>query len=176
MAEHTVQHDADAVLGGLAAEHLKLLVGAQQRVHVQVVGGVVAVVGVRLKDGVQVQIIHAHLPQVGELDADALQIAAKVVLVQVAAGLVGLPEGLGVLIGLIQPIRKGHGLVLDALTEPVREDLVEHLALDAFGRLEIRLVDRDLPAFTLLPADHAAVVCPAHDAAEVGIQIKIVEV
>ena len=72
VAEHTVQHDADAVLGGLAAEHLKLFVGAQQRVHVQVVGGVVAVVGMRLKDGVQVQIIHAHLPQVGELDADAL--------------------------------------------------------------------------------------------------------
>ena len=72
MAEHTVQHDADAVLGGLAAEHLKLFVGAQQRVHVQVVGGVVAVVGMRLKDGVQVQIIHAHFPQVGELDADAL--------------------------------------------------------------------------------------------------------
>ena len=176
VAEHAVQHDADAVLGGLAAEHLKLLVGAQQRVHVQVVGGVVAVVGVRLKDGVQVQVIHAHLPQVGELDADALQIAAEVVLVQVAAGLVGLPEGLGVLVGLIQPIRKGHGLVLNAFTEPVREDLVEHLALDAFGRLEIRLVDRDLPAFTLLPADYAAVVCPAHDAAEVGIQIKIVEV
>ena len=72
VAEHAVQHDADAVLGGLAAEHLELLVGAQQRVHVQVVGGVVAVVGVRFKDGVQVQIIHAHLPQVGELDADTL--------------------------------------------------------------------------------------------------------
>ena len=62
VAEHAVQHDADAVLGGLAAKYLKFLVGAQQRVHVQVVGGVVAVVGVRLKDGVQVQIIHAHLP------------------------------------------------------------------------------------------------------------------
>ena len=72
VAEHAVQHDADAVLGGLAAEHLKLFVSAQQRIHVQVVGGVVAVVGVRFKDGVQVQVIHAHLPQVGELDADAL--------------------------------------------------------------------------------------------------------
>ena len=81
MAEHAVQHDADAVLLRFPAEHLKLLVGAQQRVHVQVVGGVVAVVGVRLKDGVQVQIIHAHLPQVGQLDADAFQVAAKVVLV-----------------------------------------------------------------------------------------------
>ena len=80
------------------------------------------------------------------------------------------------LVGLIQPVREGHGLVLNALTEPVREDLVEHLALDALRRLEIRLVDRDLPAFALLPADHAAVVGPAHDAAEVGIQIKVIEV
>ena len=93
-----------------------------------------------------------------------------------AAGLVGLPEGLGVLVGLIQPVREGHGLVLNALAEPVREDLVEHLALDAFRRLEIRLVDRDLPAFALLPADNAAVVGPAHDAAEVGIQVKVIEV
>ena len=93
-----------------------------------------------------------------------------------AAGLVGLPEGFGVLIGLIQPVREGHGLVLNAFTEPVREDLVEHLALDAFRRLEIRLVDRDLPAFALLPADHAAVVGPAHDAAEVSIQVKVIEV
>ena len=176
VAEYTVQYDADAVLGGLAAEHLKFLVGAQQRIHVQVVGGVVAVVGVRLKNGVQVQIIHAHLPQVGELDADALQITAEVVLVQVTADLVGLPERLGVLIGLIQPVREGHGLVLNAFTEPVREDLVEHFALDALRRLEIRLVDRDLPAFTLLPADNAAVVCPAHDAAEVSIQVKVIEV
>ena len=93
-----------------------------------------------------------------------------------AAGLVGLPEGFGVLISLIQPVREGHGLVLNTLAEPVREDLVEHLALDALWRLEIRLVDRDLPAFALLPADHAAVVCPAHDATEVGIQVKVIEV
>ena len=126
-------------------------------------------VGVRLKNGVQVQVIHTHLPQVGQLYADTFQIAAEVVLVQVATGLVGLPEGLGVLIGLIQPVREGHGLVFNALAEPVREDLVEHLALDAFGGLEIRLVDCDLPAFALLPADHAAVIGPAHNAAEVGI-------
>ena len=80
------------------------------------------------------------------------------------------------LIGLIQPVREGHGLVLNALAEPVRENLVEHLAFNALRRLEIRLVDRDLPAFTLLPADHAAVIGPAHDAAEVSIQVKVIEV
>ena len=176
VAEHAVQHDADAVLLRFPAEHLKFLVGAQQRVHVEVVGGVVAVVGVGLEDGVEVDVVHAHLLQVGQLDADAFQVAAKVVLVQVAAGLVGLPEGLGVLVGLIEPVREGHGLVLNAFAEAVREDLIEHFALDAFRRAEIRLVDRDLPAFAVLPADHAAVVRPAHDAAEVGVEVEVVEV
>ena len=114
--------------------------------------------------------------QVGQLDADALQIAAKIVLVQVAAGLVGLPEGLSVLVGLVQPVRKRHGLVLDAFAEAVREDLVEHLALDALGGLEPGIVYGDLPLFTILPAHHAAVVRPAHNAAEVGVQVKIIEV
>ena len=87
--------------GSFGAQGLEVLVGAQQRVHVEVVGGVVAVVGVGLEDGVQVEEIHAHLVQVGQFELDALQVAAEVVLVQVAAHLVGLPEGLGVLVGLI---------------------------------------------------------------------------
>ena len=176
VAEHTVQHDANAVLGGLAAEHLKLLVGAQQRVYVEIVGGVVAVVGVRLKDGVEVKVVHPHLPQIGQLDADAFQVAAEIVLVQVAAGLVGLPEGFGVFVGLIQPVRERHGLVLNALAEPVREDLIEHLALDALRGLETGIVDGDLPLFAFLPADNAAVVRPAVDAAEVGVEVEVVEV
>ena len=133
-------------------------------------------VGVRLKDGVQVEEIHAHLVQIGQLELDALEVAAEVVLVQVAAHLVGLPEGLGVLVGLIDAVREGHGLVLHPFAEAVREDLVEYFALDGLRRLEGGIVDRDLPFLTVLPADHAAVVRPAHDAAEVGIEVKIVEV
>ena len=176
MAEHAVQHDADAVLLCLGAQRLELFVGAQQRVYVEVVGGVVAVVGVGLKDGIQVEEIHAHLVQVGQLELDALEVAAEVVLVQVAAHLIGLPEGLGVFVGLIDAVREGHGLVLHPFAEAVREDLVEHFALDGLRRLEGGIVDRDLPFLTVLPADHAAVVRPAHDAAEVGVEVKIVEV
>ena len=176
MAEHTVQHDADAVLPGLGAEGLEILVGTQQGVYIEVVGGVVAVVGVGLKDGVQVKVIHAHLAEVGQLHLDALEVAAEIVLVQVAAHLIGLPEGLGVLVGLIEPVGERHGLVLHALAEAVGEDLVEDLALDGGGRLEIGLIHGDLPALALLPAHNAAVVRPAHDAAEVGVEVKIVEV
>ena len=81
MAEHAVQHDADAVLLGLGAEGLEILVGTQQGVYVEVVGGVVAVVRVGLEDGVQVKVIHAHLAEVGQLHLDALEVAAEIVLV-----------------------------------------------------------------------------------------------
>ena len=80
------------------------------------------------------------------------------------------------LVGLIKPVGEGHGLVLHTLAEAVGEDLVEHLALDGGGRLKIGLVDRDLPALALLPAHDAAVVRPADDAAEVGVEVEIVEV
>ena len=133
-------------------------------------------VGVRLKDGVEVKVVHPHLPQIGQLDADAFQVAAEIVLVQVAAGLVGLPEGFGVFVGLIQPVRERHGLVLNALAEPVREDLIEHLAFDALRGLKTGIVDGDLPFFAFLPADNAAVVRPAVDAAEVGVEVEVVEV
>ena len=176
VAEHAVQHDADAVLLGGGAQCLKIFVGAQQGVHIQVVGGVVAVVGVGLKDGVEVDEIHPHLVQVGELLLDALEVAAEIILIQVAAHLVGLPEGLGVLVGLIDAVGKGHGLVLYPFAEAVREDLIEHLALDAFRGLKVLLIDRDLPAFAILPADHTAVVGAAHDAAEVGVEVEVVEV
>ena len=176
MAEHAVQHDADAVLLGGGAQCLKILVGAQQGVHIQVVGGVVAVVGVGLKDGVEVDEIHPHLVQVGELLLDALEVAAEIILIQVAAHLVGLPEGLCVLVGLIDAVGKGHGLVLHPFAEAVREDLIEHFALDAFRGLKVLLIDRDLPTFAILPADHAAVVGAAHDAAEVGVEVEVIEV
>ena len=176
VAEDAVQHDADAVLFGLGAEGHKVLIGAQKGVYVEIVGGVVPVVGVGLKDGVEVEVVHSHFPQVGQLHLDALEVAAEIVLVQVAAHLVGLPEGFGVLVGLIKPVGEGHGLVLHTLAEAVGEDLVEHLALDGGGRLKIGLVDRDLPALALLPAHDAAVVRPADDAAEVGVEVEIVEV
>ena len=176
MAEDAVQHDADAVLFGLGAEGHEVLIGAQKGVYVEIVGGVVPVVGVGLKDGIEVEVVHSHLPQVGQLHLDALEVAAEIVLVQVAAHLVGLPEGFGVLVGLIKPVGEGHGLVLHTLAEAVGEDLVEHLALDGGGRLKIGFVDRDLPALALLPAHDAAVVRPADDAAEVGVEVEIVEV
>ena len=54
VAEHAVQNDADALPAGRGAQLAEFLLCAQQRIRVQVVGGVVTVVGMGLKDGVQV--------------------------------------------------------------------------------------------------------------------------
>ena len=81
VAEHPVQNDADAEAGGLPAQLLKIVVGAQQGVHVHIVGGVVAVVGVGLKDGVQVEVGHTQLMQVGQFELDALQVPAEIIVV-----------------------------------------------------------------------------------------------
>ena len=59
MAEHAVQNDADALLGCSGAQGAELLVRAQQRVGLEVVRRVVAVVGVGLKNRVQVDAGHA---------------------------------------------------------------------------------------------------------------------
>ncbi len=77
MAEHAVQNDADAVLSGLGAQGAELLVGAQQGVGAEVIGGVVPVVGVGLEDGVQVQVGDAQAFQIGQLLADALKSPPK---------------------------------------------------------------------------------------------------
>ena len=155
---------------------LEVLVGAQQGVHVAVVGGVVPVVGVGLEDGVQVEIRHPQLMQVGQLELDALQVPAEIIVVQKAAGLVGLPGGLGVLVGLVEPVGKGDVLVFDPFAEAVGEDLVEHPALDAAGGLEIGVVHRQLPALALLPGEDALAHLAPVDAPEVGVQVKVVEV
>src|SRR5699024_8222640 len=112
------------------AQLLKVVVGAQQGVHVHIVGGVVAVVGVGLKDGVQVEVGHTQLMQVGQFELDALQVPAEIIVVQQAAGLVGLPGGFGVLVGLVKAVGKWDVLVLHPFAEAVGEDLVEHPALD----------------------------------------------
>ena len=130
----------------------------------------------RLKDGVEVEIGDPQVAQVGQLGLDALQVPAEVVVVQKAARLVGLPGGLGVLVGLVEAVGKGDVLVFDPLAEPVGEDLIEHPALDAVGGLEIGVVDGQLPARAVLPGEDPLAHLAPVDAAEVGVQVKVVKV
>ena len=123
----------------------------------------------RLKDGVQIDIVYPHLMQIGQFELDALQIAAKIIVVQMAAGLIGLPEGFCVFVRLVDPVREGHGFIFHRFAETVREDLVKYLSLDALRRFKSGFVYGELPLFAVLPAHNAAVVRSTVDTAKIGV-------
>ena len=86
VAEDAVQYNADAVRAALLAEFLENLLVAQERVDGEVVRRVVAVVGCRPEDRVQVERGHAQRFQIRDLLADAVQRAAKEIEVGDVAG------------------------------------------------------------------------------------------
>ena len=86
MAEDAVQYNADAVRAALLAEFLEDLLVAQKRIDGEVVRRVIAVVGCRTEDRVQVQRRHAQRFQIRDLLADAVQRAAKEIKVGDVAG------------------------------------------------------------------------------------------
>ena len=89
VAEHAVEDDRDADGLGLGTQLGKVLLGAEQRVNLSVICGVVAVVGVCLKDGIQVQAGDAQPLKVRQILGDAGKVAAKIVGVGDLAPFVG---------------------------------------------------------------------------------------
>ena len=155
----------------------KILVGAQQWIGFQVVGRIVAVVGVGLKNGVQVNAGNAQLFQVRQLLLDARKIAAVIVHVQVAiALLIGPKIRLAGFIRTVNAVRKGQRLVGYALIKAVREDLVHRTVFDPVRGLEVRLVHRQLPIQAIHPGQLTFPVGGAVNLAEIRVQVKVVKV
>ena len=153
VAEHAIENDADALFGSGGAKGAELLIRAQQRVGLEVVGRVVAVVGVGLKDRVQIQAGDAEITQIRQLLLDSREVAAVVVHVQVALALLGRPEvGLTGLVGAVDAVGEGHLLAGVALAEAVGEDLVHRAVFQPVGGLEVRLMHGQLPFLPLGPA------------------------
>ena len=177
MAEHAIQNNADAVFFGFCTQGGKILVGAQQWIGFQVVGRIVAVVGVGLKNGVQVNAGNAQLFQVRQLLLDARKIAAVIVHVQVAiALLIGPKIRLAGFIRTVNAVRKGQRLVGYALIKAVREDLVHRTVFDPVRGLEVRLVHRQLPIQAIHPGQLTFPVGGAINLAEIRVQVKVVKI
>ncbi len=147
MAEHAVEHDADTVLLGGAAQAGEILLAAQKWVDAAVIRCIVAVVGMGFKDGIEVKAGDAQRLQIGELLPDAFQVPAKKV------GIGDLPFAVGTPLGLSTPVLPqgapgGQILMrLAGLCKPVGKDLVEDSPCHPGGSLVIRVVSGQLPEF-----------------------------
>ena len=109
VVEHTVQNDGNAQLLGCLAQLSKVLLGAQNRIDLGVIGGVVAVVARGFKNGVEIDGRKAQLGDARQVFLNALERSA-----------VKVP-------GL-------DGAVLGALVHRRLVPVIDHAALNALTR------------------------------------------
>ena len=153
VVEDAVQDDGDAQLLGCLAQLGKVLLGAQDRVDLGVVGCVVAVVARGLKDGVEVDGRKAQLGDTGQVFLDALERAAVEIPGLDGAVLGALVHGRLVpvldhatLNALARFFELGHCALAPMLVTGVAvgEDLVDHATLVPGGAVLAVLVDGNL--------------------------------
>ena len=164
-----VQHHPDAQRGRAFAQASQVLVAAQDRVHVQIIGGVVAVVGPGLHDGVEVQAADAQTFQIGQLPLDPPQGAAVKVVRRVALfKSSGLPAQ-RLVQALVQLRRLSHGTVgryafsrgiVVRKSKAIGENLIHDAAPKPGGGLKVLAVDRQTEALPFLVAQSAEVGAP----------------
>ena len=153
VVEHAVQNDGNAQLLGRLAQLSKVLLGAQNRIDLGVIGGVVAMVARGFKNGVEVDGCKAQLGDARQVILDTLERSAVKV-----PGLDGAVLGALVHRRLVPVL--DHA-ALNALTRffdlsqralapvlvagiAIGEDLVDHTALVPLGSNFAVLVDGDL--------------------------------
>ena len=145
VVEHPVQHHPHTPPVSLGAQAGEVLVGAQHGVHTAVIGGAVAVVLRRLKDGVEVEGLHAQLLQIVQPVDHALKVPAKEVPVAHLAPVVGAELG-KFLPALMDPPTPHHALRIGnpAAAEAVGENLIGGALSKPGGDFFLSVVDGEL--------------------------------
>ena len=80
--EYAIQYNAHAASGGFAAQRTEVLLTAEQRVDALVIAGIVAVIGIRLKDRIEINGGNVQALQIIQLGVYAAQRAAEKVVVE----------------------------------------------------------------------------------------------
>ena len=181
VVEHAVQHHAHAARRGLAAQLTEILLAAEQRVDALVIARVVAVVGIGLKDRVEVDRGHAQALQIVELLDHAAQRAPEKVVVQDLAVLVRT-IGRDIVPVFMQHAR-GDALALGLHGKPVPaeavgEDIIGDALAEPARRLIGRVVDGQLVFIAQRVDDLAAAAIAARAVARAvrGVDGEIVPV
>ena len=76
MAEHTIQHNADAHRLGLGTKLLQLLIGAQDRIHLVIISCIIMMIAGGLKNRIQIDNRNPQILQIRQLLLNTCQIAA----------------------------------------------------------------------------------------------------
>ncbi len=82
--EHAVQYNAHAASGSFAAQRTKVLLTAEQRVDALVIAGIVAVIGIRLKDRIEINGGNVQALQIIQLGVYAAQCTAEKSLLRIS--------------------------------------------------------------------------------------------
>ena len=156
--ENAVVDHVDTARLCLCAQLAEVVLRAEDRVDLGIVAGVVAVIGVGLADGIEIDAAHAKFLQVVELLGDALEVAHKKVGVGDLAVLVGLPDGKRVPVGVALKIRAAELLFFAAEAKAVGKDLIHHAAHRPARRCKALFVAGELPASARVLRDLADAV------------------
>ena len=153
VVKDTVQNDGNAQLLGRLAQLSKVLLGAQNRIDLGVIGGVVAVVARRFKDGVEVDGCKAQLGDARQVFLDTLERSAVEVPGLDGAVLGALVNGRLVPVldhPALDSVARFFDLGQRALAPvlvagiAIGEDLVDHTALVPGGTVLTVFVDGEL--------------------------------
>ena len=149
VVEHAVQHDAHAALCRLAAQRFEVLLVSEQRVDALIVARIIAMVGVRLKDRVEVQRAHMQALKIVELGQHAAQRAAEKVVVQDLPVLIRAVDRKIVPVFVQHTRRDALALRLHRVAVPaeaVGENVIGDALAEPARRPVRRIVDRQLKA------------------------------
>ena len=145
VAEYTVQNHRDAKFFCLSTQVCKILFCAEQRINFSVVGSIVTVVGMCLKNWIEVQAGHAKALQVRQFLGDAGKVTAKVV------GIGDFSLFVWQIDRKIAPVRTQGAVSRDiflrytGIAETIREDLIEDAVAQRSRSLHLGVVNGELP-------------------------------
>ena len=149
--EHAVQYNAHAASGGFAAQRTEVLLAAEQRVDALVIAGIVAVIGIRLKDWIEINGGNVQALQIIQLGVYAAQRTAEKVVIENFAVLIR--QVYRNIVPVLMQHTRDHAFALRLLgrlvaAEAVRKNIVGDALAEPARRVVIAVVYGQLVLIT----------------------------
>ena len=157
VGKHAVQNDPDILPVRFFAQGFEIFLRAEHRVDALVIGGIVAVVGIRHEDRVQIQNADAERFQIRQLLPDAVQVAAEEVAAPVALRVRRILRLLVPVFMDRERLQLLRQVAVARAEKAVGQDLIHHRALREIRDGEVRRDHAELPFIAVFHVRLAAV-------------------